>query len=86
MPENADNWNFDRAYDGGDLACGQLLLDLRLYFRDLPEAAVVMVRSVDEGAPVEIPAWCRLMGHMLLDSAHPRYLIQKRSHPTQPTP
>ena len=71
------DWPRDHVYDGGDLACGQLLLDLRIHFRTLPAQAMVVVRSVDEGAPLEIPAWCRVMGHRLVAARHPHYLVNK---------
>ena len=42
-----------------------------------PGGAVIRVRALDPGAPLEIPAWCRLTGHQLLSSEHPIYRIQK---------
>jgi tRNA 2-thiouridine synthesizing protein A len=75
MMDAPAEWEFDTSHDGGDLACGQLLLDLHLRFKILPPGTRVVVRSVDPGAPVEIPAWCRLTGHKLLDQAHPYYRI-----------
>ena len=75
MEELPGDWQFDTTHDGGDLACGQLLLDLHLRFKELAPGTRVAVRSVDEGAPLEIPAWCRVLGHELLDRAHPCYLI-----------
>jgi len=69
------DWRFDTTHDGGDLACGQLLLDLHLRFKELAAGTRIVVRSVDAGAPLEIPAWCRVLGHDLLDRSHPCYLI-----------
>lgn len=63
-------------FDGGETGCGELLLDLLLFTRRQPPASVIEVRALDPGAPLEIPAWCRLTGHALLSAAHPLYLIQ----------
>jgi tRNA 2-thiouridine synthesizing protein A len=64
-------------FDGGDTGCGELLLDLLLFMRDQPPGAIVEVRACDPGAPLEIPAWCRLTKHHLLSAEHPFYNIQK---------
>ena len=64
-------------FDGGDTGCGELLLDLLLFMKRQPTGAVVRVRALDPGAPLEIPAWCRLTRHQLLSSEHPIYKIQK---------
>lgn len=63
-------------YDGGDTGCGELLLDLLLFMRKQPAGTQVQVRALDPGAPLEIPAWCRLTKHTLLAAEHPLYLIQ----------
>jgi tRNA 2-thiouridine synthesizing protein A len=64
-------------YDGGDTGCGELLLELLLFMKKQPAGAVVQVRALDPGAPLEIPAWCRLTKHQLLSSEHPFYKILK---------
>jgi tRNA 2-thiouridine synthesizing protein A len=64
-------------FDGGETGCGELLLDLLLFMREQPAGAVVRVRALDPGAPLEIPAWCRMTNHTLLSSGHPFYSIQK---------
>ena len=52
-------------FDGGDAGCGELLLDLLLFMKQQPSGAVVRVRALDPGAPLEIPAWCRLTNHAI---------------------
>lgn len=64
-------------FDGGDTGCGELLLDLLLFMKKQPVNAVVKVRALDPGAPLEIPAWCRLTKHELVESKHPLYTITK---------
>ncbi|MGB7346842.1 MAG: hypothetical protein WBD20_21650 [Pirellulaceae bacterium] len=66
-------------FDGGETGCGELLLDLLLFMRKQPTNAIVEVRALDPGAPLEIPAWCRMTKHVLLSSAHPLYKIQKQA-------
>ena len=72
------HWTFDEVFDSVDRGCGDFILELRQQVAALPAGAVLMVASRDAGAPVEVPAWCRLTGHLLLEAQPPFYLIQKR--------
>jgi len=71
------NDNNELMFDGGETGCGELLLDLLLFMKAQPNGAIVKVRALDPGAPLEIPAWCRLTKHILISSEHPFYNIQK---------
>jgi tRNA 2-thiouridine synthesizing protein A len=75
------HWDFDEVYDAVDRGCGDFIIDLRAVMRELAPGATLMVASRDAGAPVEIPAWCRLTGHALLDARPPFYLLRKRNEP-----
>ena len=66
----------DAHYDGGETGCGELLLDLLLFTRRQPPGSTIEVRALDPGAPLEIPAWCRLTGQELMEAAHPLYLVR----------
>lgn len=68
-------WEYDEEFDGGEVGCGELLIDLRLRFRDAAPGTKVLVIAKDEAAPTEIPAWCRLTGHHLDRGEYPFYLI-----------
>ena len=72
-------WRFDFEYDGGDLSCSALVLELKQYFHALPSGSQVLVTAQDLGAVIDIPAWCWSTGHTLLEKKHPHYLIVKRS-------
>ncbi len=72
------DWRADRRFDGGETGCGELLLDLRAFFRPLPAGTRVAILAKDEGAPVEIPAWCRVTGHRCVAAAPPYYLAVVR--------
>jgi tRNA 2-thiouridine synthesizing protein A len=66
------------AWDAGDMACGDLVLALRLRMNTLPAGGVLKVTARDPAAPLDLPAWCRLTGHRLLRAAHPDYHIQRK--------
>lgn len=69
----------DAEWNAGDLACGELVLELRLRMRQLASGQVLRLIARDPGAPADIPAWCRMTGHALLhiDPAAQTYLIQR---------
>ncbi|MEO7061816.1 MAG: sulfurtransferase TusA family protein [Lapillicoccus sp.] len=50
-------------FDGGDLACGELLLELLRALADVADGTEVRVIATDPAAPIDIPAWCYLTGH-----------------------
>lgn len=74
----------DVFYDFGTMSCGELLMALLQAMRPLPVGTLVEVRSLDPAAPIDIPAWCIMVGHELLvrargpDNTH--YLIRKGGH------
>lgn len=72
------HWKFDEVYDSVDQGCGDFIIDLAGVVRELAPGAVIMIASRDAGAPVEIPAWCRMTGHNLLEAVPPFYLVRKR--------
>jgi uncharacterized OsmC-like protein/TusA-related sulfurtransferase len=58
----------DAVCDGGDLDCGSgLLLVIRRAMQPLGDGAVLEVRSREPSVAVDLPAWCRLVGHAMLD-------------------
>lgn len=68
----------DLVHDAGDLGCGDLVLQLRFELADLPPGTVLEVRATDPAAPVDLPAWCGLVGHTLLHASPPRYWIRRK--------
>jgi tRNA 2-thiouridine synthesizing protein A len=80
MKDNVDDNDSSLPFfDGGETGCGELLLDLLLFMKRQPDESIVRVRALDPGAPLEIPAWCRLTKHQLIASEHPIYKIKKTS-------
>lgn len=56
-------------FDGGDLACGELLLRLVSYLRSVRNGTVVRIVATDPAAPIDLPFWCHLTGHRYLGTA-----------------
>lgn len=68
----------DVVWDAGELACGDLVLQLRLRMEPMPPGQVLRLVARDLAAPADLPAWCRLTGHTLLSAEHPVYLIRRK--------
>lgn len=52
--------------DGGDRACGELLLVLAARAGLLPPRTLIRLLASDPAAAVDMPAWCHLTGHDFL--------------------
>jgi tRNA 2-thiouridine synthesizing protein A len=68
----------DAIHDAGDLGCGDLVIDLKFRFAELAPGAVLEVRATDPAAPIDLPAWCGLVGHTLLHASPPRFWIRRK--------
>ena len=75
MSNDRPNWEFDDEFDGGEETCGRVIINLYLYIRSQPPGYRILVISRDPGAPVELPAWCRMTKNELTAIYHPYYLI-----------
>ena len=67
-------------WDAGDLGCGELVLELRMRMTALGAGKILRLVALDPGAPADIPAWCRMTGHALVDAEPPVYLIQRKEN------
>ena len=65
-------------WDAGDLGCGDLVLELMIRMKGMAPGNVLRLVALDPGAPADIPAWCRMTGHMLLEETPPVYLIRRK--------
>lgn len=67
MPCRCDEPGLDAAeeWDAGHMGCGELLLALGKKLRRMPAQTLKLV-ALDPGAPLDLPAWCRLTGNELL--------------------
>ena len=52
--------------DGGDRACGELLLVLAARIRTLVPHSTLRLLATDPAAAIDLPAWCHLTGHRYL--------------------
>jgi tRNA 2-thiouridine synthesizing protein A len=65
-------------WDAGEMACGDLVLELRLRMDRLDSGAMLKLVARDPGAKEDLPAWCRLTGHKLRAQSPPEYWIQRK--------
>jgi len=56
--------------EGGDLACGELLMLIGRRVRKASAGTVVSIATTDPAAPIDIPAWCHLTGHRYRGTEH----------------
>ena len=68
----------DAEWNAGDLGCGELVLELRGRLHAMLPGQVLRLEARDPGAPADIPAWCRMTGHILVFEKHPVYLIRRK--------
>jgi TusA-related sulfurtransferase len=75
----------DAVCDGGDLDCGSgLLLILRNALAALRSGQLLEVKSREQSVAVDLPAWCRLVGHELAgvrpgEQGSHSYFLRKRA-------
>jgi len=65
-------------WDLGDEGCGDLALALKRRVATVPPGTLVVVHATDPGAAHDIPAWCRLAGHSLIDASPPSYRFRTK--------
>jgi TusA-related sulfurtransferase len=66
-------------YDAGDKGCGAGPLDeIADLMRRLAPGQTLEIRATDLSVAVDLAAWCRLTGHILVTQEGDRYLIRHR--------
>ncbi|MBP1930149.1 sulfurtransferase TusA family protein [Ammoniphilus resinae] len=60
-------YQIDVLYDAGPTGCGELIMNLFMTMKKMSSKQIIEVVSYDLGAREDIPAWCRLQGHTLLE-------------------
>lgn len=65
-------------FDAGEMGCGGLILELRRALDKLQANGLLELFARGPGAPVDIPAWCRMTGNDLILVSHPMYIIRKK--------
>ena len=64
-------------WDAGDAGCGQFIVGVKQHLGEMQAGQLLAIRTHNAGAPVELPAWCRMAGHELVSARHPEYVIRK---------
>jgi tRNA 2-thiouridine synthesizing protein A len=67
-----------KRWEAGELGCGQLVFELRRQLESVQPGDALEVITHEPGAPVDLPAWCRMTGHTLVSAEHPRYVILRK--------
>ena len=67
-------------WNAGDMSCGELVLALRIRLMAMAPGCVLRLIARDPAAPEDLPAWCRLTGHALIEFHHPEYLIRRKEN------
>ena len=75
--------NADVFYDAGDRGCAEGPLDaIAATLRTMQPGQTLEVHATEPSVGNDLPAWCRLAGHTLLESrsgsAGDRFLIQRK--------
>ena len=78
IPLTVMNGDCNAEWDAGNMACGELVFELRMKIQALRKGQIFKVRATDAGAEKDLPSWCRMTGNTLLASQHPIYLIRKK--------
>jgi tRNA 2-thiouridine synthesizing protein A len=68
-----------KRWDAGEIGCGRLAFALRRELGEVEPGALLEVTTHDPGAPVDLPAWCRMTGHTLVSAEHPVYVIRHKT-------
>lgn len=57
----------NQTYDAGPTGCGELIMNLFLKMKRINSGQIIKVVSYDPGAREDLPAWCRMQKHILLE-------------------
>jgi TusA-related sulfurtransferase len=69
----------DRFYDAGDTGCAYGPIDeIAGMMRKMETGQTLEVRATDPSVAIDLPAWCRLTGHQLVDHQGDRYLVRRK--------
>ena len=55
----------------------KLNVELKRQLEEVDPGGSLEVVTHEPGAPVDLPAWCRMTGHPLVSGEHPVYVIRR---------
>ena len=67
------HWNAEHA------GCGALIVGLKRQLEQIGAGDLLRVVARSEGAPADLPSWCRVTGHELVAADHPVYILRKKT-------
>jgi tRNA 2-thiouridine synthesizing protein A len=66
-------------FDAGSQGCGEGPLDkIAATLRKMEPGQTLEVRATDPSVAVDLPAWCRMVGHTLVEQRDDRYVIRRK--------
>ena len=65
-------------WNAGDAGCGSLVAGIKRQLDTIGAGQLLRVTASSAGAPADLPAWCRVTGHTLVEANHPVYVLQKK--------
>ena len=69
----------DAFFDAGSQGCGDGPLDkIAATLRKMDSGQTLEVRATDPSVAVDLPAWCRMVGHTLIEQRDDRYVIRRK--------
>lgn len=67
-----------KQWNAGDAGCGSLIVGLKSQLDGVRPGQLLEVTASSAGAPADLPAWCRVTGHTLVEANHPVYILRKK--------
>lgn len=67
-----------RHWHAADAGCGRLTMGLKRQVDQMQAGELLHVTASDAGARADLPAWCRITGHVLIFASHPDYVLRKK--------
>ena len=65
-------------WEAGEIGCGQLVFELSLRMKRMRPGERLKVVAGSPGAPIDLPAWCRMTGHRLVSAEPPVYVLERK--------
>ena len=67
-----------KLWNAGDAGCGSLIVGLKRQLERIEPGQLLRVTANSAGAPADVPAWCRVTGHTLVEADHPTYVLRRK--------
>ena len=73
------HFNADKFYDAGDKGCAFGPLDeIAAIMHQIEPGQTIEIHATDQAVAIDLSAWCRMTGHLLVEQQGPHYLIQHK--------